>query len=109
MSHPDVLVGHETHDDAAVYRLSADQAVVETADFFTPVVDDPYWFGRIAAANAFSDISLGYSFLSTASVRYISALRLPGLMVSTCSQCCTASALRPAASSESPRLSRAGR
>jgi len=50
------LVGHETRDDAAVYRLSATEAVVETADFFTPVVDDPYWFGRIAAANAFSDI-----------------------------------------------------
>lgn len=53
---PNVLVGHETRDDAAVYRLSAEQAVVETVDFFTPVVDDPYWFGRIAAANAFSDI-----------------------------------------------------
>jgi selenide,water dikinase len=53
---PDVLVGHQTRDDAAVYRLSPDQAVVETVDFFTPVVDDPYWFGRIAAANAFSDI-----------------------------------------------------
>ena len=56
MHHPDVLVGHQTRDDAAVYRLSPDQAVVETVDFFTPVVDDPYWFGRIAAANAFSDI-----------------------------------------------------
>jgi len=56
VDHPDVLVGHETGDDAAVYRLSAEQAIVETADFFTPVVDDPYWFGRIAAANAFSDI-----------------------------------------------------
>ncbi len=51
-----MLVGHETRDDAAVYRLDATQAVVETLDFFTPVVDDPYWFGRIAAANAFSDI-----------------------------------------------------
>lgn len=50
------LVGHETRDDAAVYQLSATEAVVETVDFFTPVVDDPYWFGRIAAANAFSDI-----------------------------------------------------
>ena len=50
------LVGHETRDDAAVYRLSATEAVVETVDFFTAVVDDPYWFGRIAAANAFSDI-----------------------------------------------------
>jgi selenide,water dikinase len=49
-------VGHETRDDAAVYRLDATQAVVETLDFFTPVVDDPYWFGRIAGANAFSDI-----------------------------------------------------
>jgi selenide,water dikinase len=51
-----VLVGHETRDDAAVYRLSDAEAIVETVDFFTPVVDDPYWFGRIAAANAFSDI-----------------------------------------------------
>jgi selenide,water dikinase len=56
VSDPNVLVGHATRDDAAVYRLSAEQAVVETVDFFTPVVDDPYWFGRIAAANAFSDI-----------------------------------------------------
>jgi selenide,water dikinase len=51
-----VLVGHETKDDAAVYRLDAERAIVETVDFFTPVVDDPYWFGRIAAANAFSDV-----------------------------------------------------
>lgn len=55
-SDPRALVGHETHDDAAVYQLSADQAVVETVDFFTPVVDDPWTFGRIAGANAFSDI-----------------------------------------------------
>jgi selenide,water dikinase len=53
---PAALVGPETRDDAAVYRLSAEQAIVETVDFFTPVVDDPYWFGRIAAANAFSDV-----------------------------------------------------
>ncbi len=50
------LVGHETRDDAAVYQLGPTEAIVETVDFFTPVVDDPYWFGRIAAANAFSDI-----------------------------------------------------
>jgi selenide, water dikinase len=50
------LVGHETRDDAAVYQLSPSEAIVETVDFFTPVVDDPYWFGRIAAANAFSDV-----------------------------------------------------
>jgi selenide,water dikinase len=53
---PRALVGHETSDDAAVYQLSDDQAIVETVDFFTPVVDDPYWFGRIAAANALSDV-----------------------------------------------------
>ncbi len=53
---PNVLVGHTTGDDAAVYRLSEDRAVVVTADFFTPIVDDPFDFGRIAAANALSDI-----------------------------------------------------
>ena len=53
---PRALVGHDTSDDAAVYRLDAEHAIVETVDFFTPVVDDPYWFGRIAAANAFSDV-----------------------------------------------------
>jgi selenide,water dikinase len=55
-SDPRALVGHETSDDAAVYRIADDLAVVETVDFFTPVVDDPYWYGRIAGANAFSDI-----------------------------------------------------
>lgn len=55
-SDPRALVGHETHDDAAVYLLDENQAVVETVDFFTPVVDDPWTFGRIAGANAFSDI-----------------------------------------------------
>ena len=53
---PALLVGSDTLDDAAVYRLSDDLALVQTVDFFTPVVDDPYDFGRIAAANAFSDI-----------------------------------------------------
>ena len=53
---PRALVGHETRDDAAVYQISATEAIVETVDFFTPVVDDPFLFGRIAAANAFSDI-----------------------------------------------------
>jgi len=55
-SDPNVLVGTETGDDAAVYRLTPDLAVVETLDFFTPVVDDPYDFGRVAAANSFSDV-----------------------------------------------------
>ena len=53
---PDLLLGFETHDDAAVFRLSENLAAVLTADFLTPIVDDPYQFGRIAAANALSDI-----------------------------------------------------
>ena len=53
---PNVLVGHTTGDDAAVYRMTDDRALVVTADFFTPIVDDPYDFGRIAATNALSDI-----------------------------------------------------
>ena len=53
---PAVLVDASTADDAAVYRLDAQRALVVTADFFTPIVDDPYDFGRIAAANALSDV-----------------------------------------------------
>jgi selenide, water dikinase len=53
---PNLLVGVETSDDAAVYRISDSQAVVATTDFFLPIVDDPYDFGRIAAANALSDV-----------------------------------------------------
>jgi len=53
---PELLVGAETSDDAAVYQLNAEQAIVATTDFFTPIVDDPRDFGRIAAANALSDI-----------------------------------------------------
>jgi len=52
----DLLVGLETADDAAVYRLNDTQAIVATTDFFTPIVDDPHDFGRIAATNAISDI-----------------------------------------------------
>ena len=52
----DLLVGSETSDDAAVYRLNDTQAIVATTDFFTPIVDDPRDFGRIAATNALSDI-----------------------------------------------------
>jgi len=53
---PNVLVGFHTSDDAGVYKLRDDLAVVQTVDFFTPIVDDPFDFGRIAAANALSDI-----------------------------------------------------
>src|SRR5438270_6035914 len=53
---PNLLVGTETHDDAGVYRLSDDIAIVQTIDFFPPVVNDPYLYGQIAAANALSDV-----------------------------------------------------
>ncbi len=53
---PELMVGTETSDDAAVYRLNDEQALVATTDFFTPIVDDAYDFGRIAASNALSDI-----------------------------------------------------
>src|SRR3979411_2245400 len=51
-----LLVGTETSDDAAVYRLNDEQAVIATTDFFMPIVDDPFDFGRIAATNALSDV-----------------------------------------------------
>ena len=56
MQHDDLLVGFDTSDDAAVYRLTDDIAVVQTIDFFPPIVDDPYDFGAIAAVNALSDV-----------------------------------------------------
>ncbi len=55
-THPDLLVGLGRSDDAAVYRLSDDVAIVETVDFFPPIVDDPYIYGAVAAANAMSDV-----------------------------------------------------
>src|SRR4026208_1810859 len=54
--HADLLVGLGKSDDAAVYRVSDDVAIVETVDFFPPIVDDPYLFGAIAAANSMSDV-----------------------------------------------------
>jgi selenide, water dikinase len=54
--HPALLVGLSVADDAAVYQLNAEQALIQTLDFFTPVVDDPYDYGAIAAANAMSDV-----------------------------------------------------
>ncbi|MFA6451261.1 MAG: selenide, water dikinase SelD, partial [bacterium] len=56
MEDPNVLHGYRTADDAGVYRLSADLALVQTVDFFPPVVDDPFAYGSIAAANSLSDI-----------------------------------------------------
>lgn len=54
--YPELLVGLEVSDDAAVYKISDDVAVIQTLDFFTPVVDDPYDYGAVAAANAMSDV-----------------------------------------------------
>ena len=56
VSHPDLLVGNDTGDDAAVYRLDENTAIIVTVDFFTPITDDPYEFGVIAAANSLSDV-----------------------------------------------------
>ena len=56
MTHPNLLVGTKTSDDAAVYKLTDDLAIVLTVDFFPPIVDDPFIFGQIAAANSLSDI-----------------------------------------------------
>ena len=53
---PNVLVGFDHADDAGVYQLTPDTALVQTVDFFTPIVDDPYTFGQIAATNALSDV-----------------------------------------------------
>ncbi|MCA9875964.1 MAG: selenide, water dikinase SelD, partial [Anaerolineales bacterium] len=54
--YPNLLIGLEKADDAAVYQINDHQAIISTTDFFPPVVDDPYDFGAIAAANAMSDI-----------------------------------------------------
>ena len=55
-NHPNLLVGNDTGDDAAVYRLDNNTAIVVTVDFFTPITDDPYEFGSVAAANSLSDV-----------------------------------------------------
>ena len=55
-SDPNLLVGVNTSDDAAVYRMDDDLALIQTVDFFPPIVDDPFDYGQIAAANAFSDV-----------------------------------------------------
>lgn len=73
---PNLLVGTETADDAAVYRLNNEQALVATTDFFMPIVDDPFDFGRIAATNAISDI---YAMGGTP----IMALAIVGMPINT--------------------------
>ena len=77
--HADLLVGTDTSDDAAVYRLNETQAIVATTDFFMPIVDDPFDFGRIAATNALSDI---YAMGG----RPLLALAIVGMPINTLSQ-----------------------
>ncbi len=76
--HPDILVGAETSDDAAVYRINDETALVQTVDFFTPVIDEPFEFGAIAAANALSDIyAMGARPLFALNIVAFPVTRLP--------------------------------
>ena len=78
----DLLVGTDTADDAAVYRLNDHQAVVATTDFFTPIVDDPYDFGRIAATNALSDVyAMGGSPIFALAIVGMPLDKLPGEVI----------------------------
>ncbi len=73
-----LLVGRETFDDAGVFRLSAELALVQTVDFFAPIVDDPYRFGRVAAANALSDVyAMGGEPLTAMNIVCFPDQRLP--------------------------------
>lgn len=77
--HPNVMVGFDTSDDAGVVRVRDDLAIVTTADFFTPIVDDPFDFGRIAATNALSDIyAMGASPVSALNLVAFSLENLGG-------------------------------
>ena len=79
---PELLVGAATADDAAVYRLRGDLALVQSVDFFTPIVDDPYEFGRIAAANALSDLyAMGAEPVLALNLVAFSLERLPGAVL----------------------------
>ncbi len=76
--HPDILVGANTSDDAAVYRINSETAIVQTVDFFTPVLDDPFQFGAVAASNALSDIyAMGAKPLFALNIVAFPNLRLP--------------------------------
>src|SRR5215212_182678 len=75
---PRLVVGHETFDDAGVFVLSSDLALVQTVDFFAPIVDDPYLFGQIAAANALSDVyAMGGEPLTALNIVGFPAGKLP--------------------------------
>ena len=79
MPNPNVLVGITTSDDAGVYKLNETTALVQTVDFFTPIVDDPYLFGQIAAANSLSDIyAMGATPLTALNLVAFPNCKLPG-------------------------------
>ncbi len=81
IANANVLVGFDTADDAGVYRLTPDLALVQTVDFFTPIVDDPFTFGAIAAANALSDVyAMGGTPISSLSVVAFPANGDPGIL-----------------------------
>ncbi len=81
-SHPDLIVGISTGDDAGVYRIAEDLAIVSTVDFFTPIVDDPYTYGQIAAANALSDVyAMGGRPLTALNIVCWPQTGLPGEML----------------------------
>lgn len=81
---PRLLVGHETFDDAGVFRLSDELALVQTVDFFAPIVDDPYDFGQVAAANALSDVyAMGGQPLTALSIVGFPTGKLPLEVLST--------------------------
>ena len=89
MAHPDLLVGTSTSDDAAVYRLTDELAIVLTVDFFPPIVDDPFTFGEIAAANSLSDVYamggdplfMGMTTAISSAFGYFSAIAAPACMI----------------------------
>src|SRR5512146_636360 len=77
-SDPRLIVGRETFDDAGIFVLSDDLALVQTVDFFAPIVDDPYLFGQIAAANALSDVyAMGGEPLTALNIVAFPADKLP--------------------------------
>lgn len=84
VAHPDLLVGHDRLDDAAVWRLTPELALVQTLDFFTPVVDDPADFGAIAAANALSDVfAMGATPLTALTILAFPLGTLPDTVLGT--------------------------
>jgi cysteine desulfurase NifS/selenium donor protein len=83
-SAPEILVGTETSDDASVYRISENLALVSTLDFFTPIVDDPYTFGAVAAANSLSDIyAMGAKPLYALNIAAFPSNRLPASVLTS--------------------------